>query len=111
MATELTSENFHQVVLDAAVPVLVDFWAPTCAPCRRLAPIIEEIASETDGRFQVGKINAWEQPELTAQYQISALPTLLIFDRGKVVNRFVGYHEKALLLKALRQAAGTVCRK
>jgi thioredoxin 1 len=103
MTIELSGGNFQQEVLASAIPVLVDFWAPTCAPCRRLLPIVEQLAAEAGGRFKVGKINVWEQPDLTARYHISSLPTLLIFQGGEVVTKLVGYHDRAILLKALRQ--------
>jgi thioredoxin 1 len=104
MALELTADNFQQQVLDSAVPVLVDFWSPTCGPCRRLAPIIDELANEAGDRFRVGKVNAWEEPDLAAGYRIAAVPTLLVFKSGAVVNALVGYQDKRTLLKALEPA-------
>jgi thioredoxin 1 len=103
MSQEFTSQNFQSEVLESTVPVLVDFFTPNCGPCRMIAPIIDELANEGGSRYQVGKINAWEQSELATNYQISAVPTLLLFHEGKVVNKLVGYHDKPALLKALRQ--------
>jgi thioredoxin 1 len=103
MAQELTTDNFQKDVIECAVPVLVDFWSPGCAPCRRIAPIIDEIAEEAGGRFRVGKVNAWEEQTLAARYRISAVPTLLVFKGGVVVNALVGYHDKRRLLDALQQ--------
>ena len=104
MVQELTADNFQQTVIDSAVPVLVDFWSPTCAPCRRLAPIIDEIAAEAGGRFRVGKVNAWDEQGLAARYRISAVPTLLVFQGGAVVSTLVGYQDKRRLLEALQAA-------
>jgi thioredoxin 1 len=104
MVQELTAENFEKDVLESAVPVLVDFWAPACAPCRRLAPVLDEIAAEAGGRFRVGKVNAWEQQALAARYRISAVPTLLVFAGGAVVHTLVGYQDKRKLLDVLKPA-------
>jgi thioredoxin 1 len=104
MVVELTAETFPHEVLEAAVPVLVDFWSPGCAPCRRLAPILNELAAEAGRRFRVGKVNAWEEQSLGVRYRISAVPTLLIFKGGAVVHTLVGYHDKRRLLEALQPA-------
>ena len=104
MVQDLTAENFRQEVLESPVPVLVDFWSPACAPCQRIAPVIEEIAGEAGGKFRVAKANAWEQPELAARYRVSAVPTVLVFQGGAVVNTLVGYQDKRRLLEALRAA-------
>jgi thioredoxin 1 len=104
MVQELTADNFQKDVLESPVPVLVDFWSPTCGPCRRIAPILEEIAAEAGGRFRVAKVNAWEQQALAAHYRISALPTILVFKGGAVMNTLIGYQEKRKLLEALKPA-------
>ncbi|HEY7423467.1 MAG TPA: thioredoxin domain-containing protein [Gemmataceae bacterium] len=104
MLRELTADNFQQEVIDSAVPVLVDFWSPTCAPCRRIAPVIDELAAESGGRFRVGKVNAWEEQSLAVRFRISAVPTLLVFKGGAVVNSMVGYQDKRRLLEALKAA-------
>jgi thioredoxin 1 len=101
MVLELNADNFQREVIESALPVLVDFWSPTCAPCRRIAPVIDEMAGESGGRFRVGKVNAWEQPDLAVRYRISAVPTLLVFQGGEVVNTLVGYQDKRRLLEAL----------
>lgn len=104
MTLELTSDNFQKQVIESRIPVLVDFWTATCGPCRRLAPIVDDLSKEVAGQYLIGKIDVWDEPELAAQYRVSALPTLLIFQGGQVVNTLVGFHDKAALLKALRQA-------
>ncbi len=104
MVQELTAETFQQEVIDSAVPVLVDFWSPGCAPCRRLAPVIDALDAASGGRFRVGKVNAWEEQALAARYRISAVPTLLVFKGGAVVNVLVGYQDRGQLLEALQPA-------
>jgi thioredoxin 1 len=104
MTTELTSRNFSQEVLQADVPVLVDFWGTGCAPCKQIAPLIDELAAEAGGKYRVGKLNIFEQ-ELTSEYGITAIPTLLIFKGGKVVRKFVGLQAKETLRRALHEAA------
>ena len=89
----LTMENFEQEVLKSDKPVLVDFWATWCGPCKMLAPILEEIAAErTD--IKVGKVNVDEQYALAEKYHIASIPTLLLFDGGQAVNKTVGYMPK-----------------
>ena len=85
----LTENNFENEVLKSDVPVLVDFWAPWCGPCRMLSPVVDEIAESAEG-FKVGKINADDEPELCQQYQIASIPTLIVFKNGEVANKSVG---------------------
>lgn len=82
----ITKENFENEVQKSDKPVLVDFWAAWCGPCRMLAPVIEELAEEYDGRVKVGKVNVDEEPELAAEFQISSIPTVIIFKNGKAAH-------------------------
>lgn len=82
--------NFETEVLGANKPVLVDFWATWCMPCRMLAPTVEEVAEELDGRVIVGKVNVDEAPELARKYRVSSIPTLIVFENGEEVRRSVG---------------------
>jgi thioredoxin 1 len=98
---QLTDAGFEKDVVQSAEPVLVDFWAPWCGPCRMLAPVIEELAKEYEGKIKVGKMNTDEQQNTAGRYQISAIPTLLFFKGGKVVEQLVGMHSKAEIKKTL----------
>ena len=101
MELKFTKDNFEQLVLQADKPVLVDFWATWCMPCRMLAPTIEEIAEEADGRAYVGKVNVDEEPQLALQYGVRSIPTLIFFENGKEVNRMVGVQDKEDIETAL----------
>lgn len=100
MAKVLTAENFETEVLKSDRPVLVDFWATWCGPCRRQGPIIEDLAQ--DG-YAVGKVDVDEQPSLAQQYQVMSIPTLLLFKGGKEVKRLVGLTPRDTLIKLLEE--------
>lgn len=102
MEIELYKETFEQEVLQSDIPVLVDFWATWCGPCKMIAPIVKEIADEYDGKILVGKVNVDEEPDLTMQYNVSSIPTLMVFKNGQLVNKAVGYREKDVILKMLK---------
>jgi thioredoxin 1 len=90
MKVELTTENFKDEVLESDVPVLVDFWAEWCMPCKMIAPVLDEMSSEYEGKLKIGKLNVDEQAELAAQYNIVSIPTMLVFKDGEVVNQQIG---------------------
>jgi thioredoxin 1 len=104
--TEFTDDNFESEVLGADVPVLVDFWAEWCQPCRILAPTIDELAGEFSGRVKVGKVDTDNNRDVSFKYGISAIPTVILFKGGEVVDKFVGLTKKDDLAAALEKAAG-----
>ena len=96
----ITKENFEEQVLHSEKPVLLDFWASWCGPCRMVSPTIDEIASERDD-IKVGKINVDEQPELAGAFQVMSIPTLVVMKGGKIANRAMGARPKAQILTLL----------
>lgn len=98
----LTAENFQNEVLKSDKPVLVDFWAAWCGPCRMAAPIVEEIAKEYAGKVKVGKVNVDEQPELASAFRIESIPAFMIFRNGKVIDTVIGYQSKERLVQLLK---------
>ncbi len=99
-AINITKNNFQSEVLNSEKPVLLDFWASWCGPCRRVSPIVDEIADER-GDLKVGKINVDEQPELASQFQIMSIPTLIVIKNGEITNRSVGVSPKQQILSML----------
>jgi len=101
MALKITKASFQKEVIESEVPVLLDFWAPWCGPCKMIGPIIDELATEVEGKAKVGKINVDEEGELAAKFNVMSIPTLLIMKNGKVVSTSVGAKNKAQLLQML----------
>lgn len=101
MAKEVNVRNFEEEVLKSDLPVLVDFWAPWCAPCRMVAPVLEEISKEYQGKIKVCKVNVDESPELASRYGIMSIPTLLVFKGGIIVEQAVGAMPKQDLEKLI----------
>jgi thioredoxin 1 len=101
MAQQFTDGNFEQEVLKSEEPVLIDFWAVWCGPCRTIAPIIEELATEFEGKVKVGKVDVDSNPYIASQYGIRSIPTLLIFKNGVIVEQMVGAAPKQEIIKML----------
>jgi len=100
-----TETNFHDEVLHSSTPVLVDFWAEWCGPCKMLAPLLDELATEYNGKVKIAKVNIDDHQNLAAQYKVSAIPTLLIFKNGQVTEQMVGAKSKRDLKASLDRAA------
>jgi thioredoxin 1 len=101
---EFDDDNFNSEVLQASGPVLVDFWAPWCGPCRQIAPVIEQLAGENQGAIKIGKLNVDNAPNSAQSYGVSSIPTLMLFKNGEVIDRFVGVQPKTRLQQAIDAA-------
>lgn len=103
---QFTSDNFEQEVLKSDIPVLIDFWAVWCGPCKIIAPYVEEIAKEYDGKLKVGKLNVDEQPQIAMNYGIRSIPTLLLFKGGKVADMIIGAVPKQMIENKVKEQVG-----
>jgi len=101
---EFTDANFKAEVLDSTIPVLIDFWAPWCGPCRMVAPVVEQIAMEYAGKAKVGKVNVDDNPTVATNYGIRSIPTLIVVKAGKVIGQVIGAVGKGELMKLLDKA-------
>jgi thioredoxin 1 len=99
--TELTDTNFNEEVKGSDEPILVDFWAEWCGPCKMIAPILEEIATEQSGKIRIGKLNVDDAPATAQQFQVMSIPTLILFKDGEVQKRVVGARGKGQLLEEI----------
>ncbi len=104
MAQQVNDSNFESVVMKASQPVLVDFWAPWCGPCRGLAPVIDELAEEYEGKAAVVKLNVDDSPNMAARFGIRAIPTLMVFKNGEVVDQVTGAVGKEQLVAMIGKA-------
>lgn len=107
MASEFSVETFKTEVLGSKQPVLVDFWSHGCPPCKRLAPVIDQLAIDNEGTAKVGKVNVGDNMDLAVEYGVSAVPTILLFKGGEVVERMQGYKDKGELQAVLDTHATT----
>ncbi len=106
----LSSSTFDETVQSSTEPVIVDFWAEWCGPCKMIAPILEEIAKEQTGKLKVAKLNVDDNPDLAMRFNVMSIPTLLVFDKGEVQKRLVGAKGKGQLLEELREFLDTSSR-
>lgn len=98
---QVTDGSFEQQVINAETPILVDFWAEWCGPCKMIAPVLEELATEYDGKLQIGKLDVDNNPDTAMAYGVMSIPTLLLFKDGQPVDRIVGFQQKAQLKRRL----------
>ena len=103
MAITITEENFKREVLDSSIPVLVDFWAEWCGPCKMIAPIIDEISGEYEGKIKVCKLNVDEGGRVASQYSVSAIPTLMIFKNGQPVEQMIGSQSRKVIVEKINK--------
>jgi len=103
---EFTDANFDEAVLQSDTPVLVDFWAEWCGPCKALTPVIDELANDYQGRVKIGKVNTDSNRQVSVRFSVSAIPTIILFNKGEIVEKFVGLRGKREFQTALDRLAG-----
>lgn len=103
MTLDLTEDNFEKEVLQSPLPVLVDFWAPWCPPCRLLKPVIEKLADDYQGKVKIAKLNIDESPQIAQNYQVMSIPTLIFFKKRKIVKRLLGAQPEKVISEKLNQ--------
>jgi len=106
MATEITDSNFSELVENSGLPVMLDFWAPWCGPCRMVGPIVDELAAEYNGKAVVGKVNVDDNPDISAKFGIRNIPTVLFLKSGQIVDKSVGAVPKNVLSEKLDALMG-----
>lgn len=94
---KITKNNFNDEVVNSDIPVLLDFWAPWCGPCRMLAPVVEELAKEYDGKIKIGKVNVDEEPELAGNFDVASIPTVVVIKDKKIIDKSIGFVQKSKL--------------
>ncbi len=104
----INEASFEKAVINSPIPVLVDFWAPWCGPCKMIGPVLEEIAREGDGRFRVAKVNIDDDPALQQRFQVRGVPTLLFFNGGEMRDQIVGVAPKNAIVEKLEKLAANV---
>jgi thioredoxin 1 len=104
----VTDASFEQEVLKSDIPVLVDFWAPWCGPCKMVGPVLEEIARDSQGKLKIVKLNVDENQRSAGQFGVMSIPTMILFNKGKGVGQLVGFRPKAELVKILDEALSTL---
>ena len=105
-AVHTTDSDFKKDVLDEKVPVLVDFWAEWCGPCRMVAPVLDELAKEYDGKIKIAKVNVDENQQVSMDFHIRSIPTLLFFKNGQMVKQLIGAHPKSKLVTEIQEIIG-----